>query len=294
MKVFVKIVLTGIVLVWVVLMSGCTPEKAQALLTTIKSFESKSIQAINSYEQLFKEYRTLKKKSKEEIFTQTSQAILMPGGANSVTVERLAEKLSSIKEKNQLADLQKEFYEIKSVYSAIRSAYASLPQGSMLGAQYVSCGQNIVAKATNQLVNFAMNINDSPLYPMALKEEVAKYRALVKAKKENESKIVFNEIAVAFSQYDEKHEDALKLTLIAVEEGRRVHDLLADYNTITVSQIISVLNFSFSFINSLEGIDVSDVITEMETIQKEMDASEEWKRIKEIPLTEVVKCALET
>ena len=148
--------------------SGCTPEKAQALLTSIKSFESRSIQALNTYEQLFKEYRTLKQDTKNEVFEKTGAAI-RKHGKDAVTLDGLAEDLSNIKRKEQYSSIEKEFYEIKAVYAAIHSAYSSLPQGSMLAASYVSCGQEIVAKATNQLINFAVNINESPLYPMALR-----------------------------------------------------------------------------------------------------------------------------
>lgn len=275
------------------LMSGCTPEKAQALLTAIKSFESKSIQAINSFEQLFKDYRTLKQDTKDEVFDKSSKAVIKHG-PEAVTFDDIAANLSNIKQKEQYSGIEKEFYEIKVVYAAIKSAYSSLPQGSMLGANYVSCGQEIIAKATNQLVNFAVGINKSPLYPMALRKEVSTYKFLASQNKIGDSKLVFNEIAVAFNRYDEKHEEAIKLTLSAVEEGRKVHNLLKDYNTVSVSKIMEVLNFGFSFFNSLEGIDLAEAITQLEAIQKEMDSSDEWERVKEIPISKIIDCALET
>lgn len=293
MRRFLAVLLIFMTMGMVPLMSGCTPEKAQALLTAIKSFESKSIQAINKYEHLFKAYRTLKKGTKDELFDQSSKAV-QTHGIGAVSFDQIAANLSNIKQKEQYIGIEKEFYEIKAVYAAIRSAYASLPQGSMLGTDYVACGQNIVATATNQLTNFAININRSPLYPMALRKEVANYKFLAANNKISDSRLVFNEIAVAFAQYDKQHEEAIKLTLAAVEEGRKVYTLLADYNTVTVSQIMGVIHFGFSFFNSLDGIDLAEAMTQLEAVQKELDASAEWHRIKEIPLSNVIECALET
>ncbi len=285
-----KTLILGLALIMALLpLTGCTPEKAEALLTAIKSFESRSLQALDAYEQLFKDYHKLTKESNDEIFQQTAAAI-REHGAEVVTVDGMISTLSPREAKAGDRAVEREFYDIKTVYISLRNTYESLPQGSLLGAEYVSCGQDVVAKATNQLVNFATNIEENPLYPFSLRQQVGEYKNLVKNNKNDEARLVFNQIAEAIVRYDEQHEKALKLTLAAVEDGRRVHQLLGSYSDVSVAEILGVIQFGLDFLATLDDVDVKNISAKLASIKTEMSLTPYWQRIESIPITKFENC----
>ena len=270
-------------------LSGCTPEKAEALLTVIKSFESKSLEAIGAYEQLFKDYRKLERETNDQVFEQNVAAIER-GDAQAVTVDSMISALSLREEKKGDRTIERNFYDIKVVYISLRTAYESLPEGSVLGTEYVSCGRDIVAKATSQLVNFSMDIEKQPLYPLSLHQKVTKYKRLVKDKKEKEARLLLNEISANIKQYDTQHENALKLTLAAVEDGLKVHQLLGKYGEVSISDILDVVQFGLDFIGTLKGVDVTYVTTKLQSIQTDLGDKDYWMRIKSMPIAEIGNC----
>ncbi len=274
-------------------LSGCSPEKAEALLTAIKSFESKSLQAIDAYEQLFKEYRKLERETNDQLFEQ-SVATIKGGAASSVNVDSMISALSLREANKGDKPIEKEFYNIKVVYTSLRSAYESIPNGSMLGAGYVSCGRDVVAKAVSQLVNFSMDVEEGPLYPISLRQKVAKYKNLVKTKRETEARILFDEMATSIKQYDAQHENALKLTLAAVEDGTKVHQLLQKYDDVSISDILGVVQFGLDFLGTLNGVNVADVTAELQSIQFELGGSDYWTRIAMMPIEDFGNCRIET
>ncbi|PSW05651.1 hypothetical protein [Photobacterium lipolyticum] len=287
MKNKVSLIFTPLIIL--LLMTGCSTEKAEALVTAVKSFESKSLQAIDSYEQLFKDYIKQERETDDELFTQTSDSIIK-NGKPSVTKDTMVASISIRENSKNDNTIENEFYDIKLIYALLRNSYESLPQGNLLGAEYVACGQDIVAKATSQLVNFSVTLNKKPLYPLSINQKVADYKNLVANKKDTEARLLFNEISTAIKAYDEKHEQTIKLTLAAVEDGRNLHTLLGNYSSASVSDILAVVQFGLDFLGTLNGIDVNHATSKLESIQKELGDKEYWKRIEKISISNIEQC----
>lgn len=289
-----KLIMTASLLLSL-LLSGCTPEKAEALLTAIKAFESQSIQALDAYENLFKEYRAIKMESQDELFTQAYEAVKKQG-VNNVTFDQAVSNVGKLESERASTKIENEFQQIKSAYALLSSAYESLPQGSIIGAQYVSCGQTAVAKLTNQLVNFSVDIDSSPLYPNALRQEFSEFKALViqgDAQKEK-TKQKFDNFYSGVAAYEEKHRVAMRLTLAAVEQGRKLNALLADYDNATIANVLGVIQYGFSFAGTLKGIDISTASARLKAVKEEMDKEDYWKRVESIPLSSVAECKIQS
>lgn len=275
-------------------MSGCTPDKAEALLTAIKAFESQSNQALTAYEDLFKEYRAVKRESQDELFNQAYEAVNQQGAKN-VTFAQAVSNVGQLEDERASSRIEDEFQQLKSAYALLSSAYESLPQGSLVGAQYVSCGQMAVAKLTKQLVNFSTDIDQSPLYPNALRQEFAEFKVLATqgdAQKEK-TKQKFDSFYAGVAAYEEKHKDALGKTLAAVEQGRKLNQLLAQYDAATISNVLGVIQYGFSFAGTLQGIDLSKTAAKLKVIKDEMEKDDYWKRVESIPLSSVAECKIQ-
>ena len=222
--------------------SGCSPEKAEALLTSIKAFESKSLLALNQYELLLRESDDGIPTTMNDAFIETVGAI-ESGNASFVNLNKILEYFSDRKKNQSDSQIAKQIAEIRVVYSSIRESYESLPQGSILGASYVPCGLNVVARATGQLINFADFLDQSPLYPNYLRQHVSEYKILVRDGNYPEARAKLEGIAQNIRIYDEKHNQTIRLTLAAVQEGRNVYELLESYNQVSVADILGVVQY---------------------------------------------------
>ena len=275
------------------LLAGCTPEKAEALLTAIQAFESRSNQALDAYESLFKEYRAIRIESREELFEQAYQAVRKEGVTN-VNFEQAVRAVGKLESERASTHIENDFEQLKSAYALLSSAYASLPEGSLLGAQSVSCGRTVVAKLTRQLVNFSADVDRSPLYPNTLRQEFAEFKALA-AKgdaQKAESKQKFDGFHSGVAAYEDKHRTALRLTLAAVEQGTKLTELLGRYDAATVSNVLGVIQYGFSFAGTLKGIDVAKTSASLARIKDELEKEDYWRRLESIPLSSVADCRL--
>lgn len=282
---------SALLIVSIPLLVGCTPEKAEALLTAIKAFETQSNQALTSYEELFKEYRKLNIETQDELFISAYEGVNQQGVTNS-SFQQAVDNIGKLKTTNSENKIEREFLELKSLYVTLSNTYTSLPQGSLIGAQYVSCGQNAVAKLTKQLVNFSSEINNSPLYPIALHQDFSEFKNLAVKGSSNKdaARKKYDAFYSGIHNYETKHADAIAKTLIAVELGQQLNKLLAKYDEITISSILEVIQYSISFSGTMNGVDISQSAARLKVISGEMDKSEYWKRIETIPISSVTQC----
>jgi nitrogenase molybdenum-iron protein alpha/beta subunit len=282
-----KVFVLSVIVIFI--FTGCSEEKAQGVLTVVKSFEAKSLQAISAYETLFKDSVYLEKKSNDEIFDLTSAAI-KKYGKEAVTFERLIQELSS-REQNQLNQkIKEEFDEIKTLYKKIGNTYDSLSLGNLASAKYLSCSRDIVAKAIIQLVNFSVFLNENPLYGDKLKKDVASYKNLIVKEENSKAKLLLQDIANEVITYDEKHENAFKLTFIAVEEGEKLHSLLGTYKDVSLEDILSITQSGFDLVSTVEGIDISKISEKLLVFKKQFSEDEYWKRVSNISIFELEEC----
>lgn len=226
------------------LIVGCTPEKAEAVLTAIKAFESSSNQALTAYENLFKEYRALKRETQDDLFVQV-YAATNKHGVKSVTFDQAVANVGQLDSAKAGGQIENEFRQLRAAYSMLTNAYESLPQGSLTGAQHVSCGQKAVAKLTRQLVNFSSDINKSPLYPAFLRQDFAEFKALAiqGAAQKDAARSKFDTFYFGLTEYEKRHHDAINKTLAAVEQGKRLNQLLVQYDVVTVANILAVIQY---------------------------------------------------
>jgi hypothetical protein len=286
-----RLFLAAICLIAFAQLAGCTPEKAEALLTAIKAFELHASQALSAYENLFKEYAAVRKESRDELFDQAyGAATTLP--AAEMTFDRFIKNVGQLGADRIETRIEKEFQELKASYALLSGAYQSLPRGSLLGARYVSCGRMAVAKLTQQLVNFSVDVDANPLYPIALRQEFAEFKALAKqgAAQKEKAKQKFDSLCAGIAAYEEKHKAAIALTLAAVEQGKKLNELMARYDSMSVTEILGVVEYGLSFAGTLKGIDISQVSASLKTAKAEIEADAYFQRVASIPLVSVAQC----
>jgi hypothetical protein len=275
-------------------LAGCTSEKAEALLTSVKAFAASSSAAIDSYESLFQDYRNIGFGSPDQKFNGAYAAIAKYGVTDLTSdYNNAVRSISALKSfESGNAEARSSFDEIRASYSLLADSYASLPQGSLLGAKYVPCGQLAVSKLTQQLVNFANDIDKKPLYPVEARKSYEAFVALASQGKKELAKQKFDDFYSKIHDYEIKHTEAKRKTIIAVEQGRRLYTLLGSYNSVTLSNLLGVVDSGFMLANSLRGVNLLAASNQLASVQREMDGSDAWKRIKELPLGSISSCPI--
>ncbi len=110
-------------------------------------------------------------------------------------------------------------------------------------------------------------------------------------KEENsKAKLLLQDIANEVITYDEKHENALKLTFIAVEEGEKLHSLLGTYKDVSLEDILSITQSGFDLVSTVEGIDISKISEKLLVFKKQFSEDEYWKRVSNISIFELEEC----
>ena len=287
-----KALLRSVALVILFGISGCSPEKAEALLTSIKAFESKSLLALDQYELLLRESDDGIPKTMNDAFSRTVDAI-ENGNLDAVNLNSILPYFSTRTNNQSDSKIAREIAQIRVVYSSIRESYESLPQGSILGARYVPCGLNVVARATGQLINFADILDKSPLYPDYIRLQISEYKILVQNGDLRAAREQLEVIAQNIKIYDEKHNQTIRLTLAAVEDGRNVYELLESYNQVSVTDILGIVQFGLDFLGSVRDVDVSRAVSRLESIEAEFGDDGYWQRVREISITDLTSCPLE-
>ena len=77
-----------------------------------------------------------------------------------------------------------------------------------------------------------------------------------------------------------------------MEQGRRLYNLLGSYSSVTLSNLLGVVDSGFMLANSLRGVNLSAASSQLASVQREMDGSDAWKRVKELPLGSISSCSI--
>lgn len=102
----------------------------------------------------------------------------------------------------------------------------------------------------------------------------------------------FDDFYAKIHDYEIKQTEAKKKTIIAVEQGRRLYTLLGSYSSVTLSNLLGVVDSGFMLSNSLRGVNLAAASNQLALIQREMDASDAWKRVNELPLGSISACSI--
>ncbi|GAB3257070.1 hypothetical protein [Chitinimonas naiadis] len=278
-----------------VLMSGCTQEKADALTAAVNTYEQQANQALTAYEDLFHDYRTLPKPPQTELFEQAYAAVRQ-NGIGAVKFEDALSNMGQLSNDKADQAVTASFDKLRYAYAQFGRAYAALPQGNVLGSGYVACGRGVLARLTKQLVNFASDVDSTPLYPATLRFEFAEFKQAANkgdAQKDNARKL-YERFYTNLTAYEDKHRAALDATLAAVDQGRRLDQLLAHYNDVTLTSILGVAQQGVSYAGTLKGVDATRAANRLKQIKADMDQDPYWSRLESIPLNQVSDCKLGT
>lgn len=273
---------------------GCTPEKAEALLASIKSYRGSSERALQAIEGIYlasnntlagvtdvDKFNTFYNQNKLDTGTPINEFYNDHSKYGNTAAGSAALQVSTV-----LLPLRATFVELD-------QAYASLPAGSVVGAKYVSCGKQAIAKLTSSLLKTWENTQRRPPYPAIIKLHLADAAIYAKVSDRQKSLEKYTLAANELKAFDEKMDKAAELTLVAVRQGGSLYELLDKYDNVSVDVILKTLQFGLDFASSLDGVSTTGAARVLKDAISGVDSSEYWKQIAAKDLGSISGCPLQ-
>ena len=215
------------ILILAPLVVGCTPEKAEALLASIKSYRGSAERALQAIEGIYlASANTLAGATDVDKFNAFYNQNKLDKGSATYEFYNDNSKYDALITRNADLQVSTALLPLRATFVELDQAYASLPAGIFLGAKYVSCGKQAVAKLTSSLLKTWENTQRRPPYPAIIKLHLADAAHYAKASDRKKSLEKYTLAVNELKAFDERMDKAAELTLVAVRQGGSLYELL--------------------------------------------------------------------
>lgn len=238
------------------LTTGCNREKAEALKVAAERFRIDAIAALDAIATLLTESVRMPRESPEAEIARLSRDL---EGADTVN----AEALSLLVEEQQIGaaaveTVRKEMDRIGQSYYQFEAMFRSLPQGSLLGRDAVRRAERHAIRLTLEMVNFASTMKEHPVRftgrRTILLERITEAKKIQDQERRRDRMAAVARDILALRHDEERaREEAILRCLRAAESGRLVANLIRDYDSLSVEELLVSLRTSMGFVAEISG-----------------------------------------
>ncbi len=265
------------------LSAGCNEKKAEAIKLAAEKFRIESITAIENIKNLFR------------------KSISMPFEENDVEIERIANNLNDEKigpqelafliserdiGRNTQIMVNTEFEEIEKTYYQFESMFRSLQRGSFFAKDAVRKSEKHAISLTVQMINFANFLKNYPVQFTGRRTLIIENIANAKLVENNSLKmeylrIVAKDIIQLRNDENQAKHEAILQCLKAAEAGKLVADLIRNYQSLNVGDLLASTKNALNFIaNISEGsLNLDSLLEKYETVVTTIKNDPYWKMI---------------
>jgi len=277
-----------LLLLALVLLGGCTKEKALALKAAAEVFRDKAVGAIDNYEALMVEGALGPQQPESQQFQQVLSDLKGAAAGGKVTSKVATEALNGIDARERQTEfVRTNLADVRQAYVAYAASLARLPEGSFLAGDAVACAAGLGVRLTQRLAIFAEAAYQTPVrYQYRFGKAVADLNRALAAKNEDEVQRAVSELIEI--RKAEKRDNALAITLFAdaIGAGVRTVSLAHSYSDLSVADLLSGLNQILELRASTFGVDSTKAMERLSAYRTQMEEDPALKPILSIPLTE--------
>ncbi len=263
--------------------AGCNEKKAEAIKVAAEKFRIESITAIGNIKNLFR------------------KSISMPFEGNDVEIEKLVNDLNDEKigpkelaflisekdiERETLNMVNTEFEEIEKTYYQFESMFRSLQRGSFFAKDAIRKSEKYAINLTVQMINFANFLNNYTAQFAGRRTLIIENIANAKLVEDNSLrmeylKIVAKDIIQLRNDENQAKHEAILQCLKAAEAGKLVADLIRNYQSLTVGDLLVSTKNALNFIaNISEGsLNLDSLLEKYETVLTTIKNDPYWQMI---------------
>jgi hypothetical protein len=270
-----KILRISVVFVFLILLSSCTKEKAEALQLAAEQFRVDAVSAIDQINYLFLQDISIAQPSDEEqketvvqILQKKDKKYLTNDVLNKIAKRADRGKSAATVTNAQLDTLKAQYYQFENMFS-------SLVKGSYFAKDAVNKAEKHAVNLTLQLINFARILQNGDFTFSASRAAIlTKMHKAVDEPNEALQQEYFNNLATEFIQLlkDEKaaKENAIRQCYKAAESGNITLELIRNYDNLTVADIMNTIKGSLKFAAEITNGNQSivDLTTKFDGVEK--------------------------
>jgi hypothetical protein len=260
----------------VVLLAGCTEEKAKALYAAARTFDAKAQTALDADVTLTR-----------TIFAPTSASPTDPGEVvyryvKGLDANQIPDATTLLERWSQVNQLSAQgsagaTADVRAVYEQFANSLRRLEQGNLLAGNAVACVTPIAAQLANGMLSRAENVQEGTAAFADLNRVMATLKAVSMEAGDNPTEAQKKTIATLSAQAgslvklrDSLIADAKAKSLDAAKAGAEVVRLAQDYGTLTLADILDVVDEFAGTLNLIKSFDLDDLEDDIAAARADM------------------------
>ncbi|MEW6108404.1 MAG: hypothetical protein AB1632_04430 [Nitrospirota bacterium] len=265
-----------------VLNTGCNREKAEAIKMAAEKFRIEASAAIEEINNLFLLSLSMPYEEGEEI-NKIALDLEREGQID-------AEKLSFIMGEAGIGrateeKVNQEFEKIKQGYYQFEVIFRSFPKGSLLAVEAVKKAEKHAINLTVQMINFADFLKKYPLQftgRRSLIIEKITEAKLIQDQNLRREKLSLIAKSIVQLRYEEQKakKEAILQCLKAAEAGKLVAELIRDYDSLSIEELLGSIRSTLSFIAEISSNrDAVSLLERYKSVETAIKEDPYWKAI---------------
>lgn len=291
---FLKFSRLGAVAIFIMIfsLSGCTPEKAEALLSAAQVFKNESKKAIAAYEALL-----LAGLDSPQLSEQEAVADILNRGNSFIAAKK------SIEFKSVTLGLQSPFISAKEeitklvqrqneLYDAFSDSLTNLPRGSFLARDEVQCAEEIARRLVINIAGYHKAIKKHPVNLVIPEEEaVISLEDAIESGDDVKKADAARNIYLLYKKKQQLNEAVIKQSAVAAQSGIKVISAAEKFDSLSTEDMIKLVRLSLKIAGSIDGIDTEKAIGKLDQALTSAQGDKHWKVILAKPVYEAgTKC----
>jgi len=277
---------TGLLLA-LLLLGGCTKEKALALKAAAEAFRDRAVTAIENYETLMVNGALGPQQPEAQEFQDLLAGLkgLGVGGVVKQADVQSALAATDVRER-ELEFVRTQLADLRAAYVAFAASLARLPEGSLLAGDAVACTTGLGVRLTQRMAVLAEASQAAPVrYQYRFGKAVGELNRSLKAN--NDDAVQRAVVELIETRKAERRDNAAATSMFAdaVEAGTRAVALSRSYGELSVEDLLSGLNHILEIRASTFGTDSTKAMERLTTYRKQLEDDPALKPILSVPLT---------
>jgi len=274
----------------IVLISGCNEEKAEAIKVSAEKFRIEATSALEKINYLMSQSVSTPSESNQTKLDNIVELLIAEETINS---EKLSELIAAEDiNVGALTIIDEGLQKIERSYYQFESMFRSLPRGSYFAKNAVAKAEKFAINLTMEMINFANFIHSK--YPVQFtgrrisileKINAAKSETNPELKKKY-MKLIAEDIMLLRLDERKAKEDAILQCLKAAEAGKLVANLIRDYGKLNANDLLNSVSTSFGFISEIsnQNQDVENLIKKFDSLATTIREDPYWNTLLDEPI----------
>ncbi len=261
-----------------VTLSGCSSEKAEALLTATEAFRVEANKAISAYEEL--------------LLAAFEQPTLSESEATDCIINAAEDSYSKGKEiifkvlrpclEDPFAGAKKEIQALvssqKALYNAFSNSLINLPLGSFFAAEEVACSAEIARKLVMNISNYQVAITNRQVNLVVPEEDaIIELDNAYQFGTQIELREAARNVYEVFQRKNRLNQEVIAQATIAASTGLKVVEVAENYDDFSLRDILTITREAFTLAGTLEGVSTESSLAFLGELHEKAKGDENFK-----------------